>query len=167
MAEKRKMETTEQIRAAEQNLSRLLDWVMRFDNKTAILLGTLAAMLALLASFAPPFRLWTPLAVVFVAFTLALITVCLIIVSWGSIPQTKGPDSLLYFGTITNLSRPDYAKSFHAQTLDDYLEDLLSQCHRNSEIISTKFRRLRWAYGILVPTFVPWIVTLLVFRSLQ
>ncbi len=68
MAEKGKMETIEQIHAAEQNLSRLLEWVTRFDNKTAIMLGTLAAMLALLASFAPPFRLWTPLAALFLAF---------------------------------------------------------------------------------------------------
>jgi hypothetical protein len=161
------MEITEQVRVAEEMLTRLLEWVNRFDNKSAIVLGTEAAMLGLLSGLAPPFRLWTQVSTAFAALTVGSISCSLILVSWGSYPQTKGPDSLLYFGTAAKRSQEEYARSFRNQTLDQYLEDLLAQCHRISEIVNSKFRRLRWAYGTLVFAFLPWIVTLLIFRSLQ
>jgi len=54
------MSIQEKFDLAENNLEWLLDWIGRFDNKSSVILGLNIGMLGVLASFAPPLHLLTP-----------------------------------------------------------------------------------------------------------
>jgi hypothetical protein len=162
------MTTADQIAAAEKNLDRLLDWVATCDNKTVIILGIDTALAGVFARILALVSVWTCLNKV-----VALVTVMLLIFEFGclfvaNIPRTKGPEgssSLLFFGGIAERGLDEYRNAFTRQTQDEYLLDLLSQCHRNAEIVSIKFRCLISAYRILVPLLGFWALSLYLLRS--
>jgi hypothetical protein len=153
------------IEIAEKNLARLLEWVTRFDNKSIIILGVDTGMLGVLASFAPPLKSLS-LAVIFVAsLSLFFLGLSLLFIYLGSYPRTTGPKhSLLYWGCISQRSFSQYKDSFKDESDEEYLNDLLEQCHRNSEILDKKFTNLKWAYRMLFVALSPWIITIYLFR---
>ena len=156
----------QQIEAAERNLGRLLEWVGRFDNKAAIILGVDTGMLGVVATFAPPLQHWTPVTVIFALASLLFLAVSLIFIYHATYPQTKGPTkSLLFWGSIARNSFKEYQHSFLNQTQDEYFNDLLEQCHRNSDILDRKFLSLKWAYRFLFCALLPWVMTIYLFRS--
>ena len=157
----------EHIQATEKNLERLLDWVSRLDSKFPIILGIDTAMLGVLATFAPPLCLWSQLMTYFTILSVIFLGSTLLFVYLGSYPQTKGPKkSLLYFGSIAKSSFSEYRQIFLNQNPENYLNDLLEQCHRNSEIIDLKFKRLKWAYRTLSIGVLPWAITVYLFNSI-
>ena len=83
----------------------------------------------------------------------------------ASYPQTKGPaKSLLFFGSIATNSFNEYCQAFSSQSSTQYLNDVLEQCHRNSEVLDRKFLNLKRAYRIILIALVPWGVTIVLFK---
>lgn len=153
----------EQLGAAEQRLDRLLDWVGRSDTKFSVVLGVDTAMLGFLATSAPA----GPVPVSVLIFALAagaLLVLSLIFVYRGTYPRTQGPGgSLVYFGSIAEKDSEEFKNKFLACDLQDHLNDVLEQIHRNSEILNGKFEKLQRAYECMLVAAIPWTVTLYLF----
>lgn len=145
----------------------MLDWIGRFDNKSSVLLGLNLGMLALLLSHAPTFDQWTKLMWGTAILSLIALGLCFFSIYLSNFPRTTGPeDSFFYFGSITNMSCEDYQKEFSSRTDEQHLDDLLSQTHRNAQILTIKFEHLKAAYLMLLMGLIPWALTLLLFNTI-
>jgi hypothetical protein len=154
------------IDAAEKNLARLLEWVSRFDNKVLVVIGITTGMLGVLASVAPRPNEWTRWMILWGGLSILTLALSFLFTYWSGYPQLRGPvNSLLFFGSIRQCKLEEYKTSFAEQSAEKHLDDLLNQCHRNSEIIWRKFFWLRFAYRALFLSFVPWAIALYLFRS--
>ena len=161
------MTTQEKLDFAEKNLECLLEWVSRFDFKSSVVLSIDTGMLGVLASFAPPLRLWTLVMIIFGILSLIALGLSFLFIYFGNYPQTKGPSkSLLYFGSIAKNSGLEYQQAFLRRNVEEHLNDILEQSHRNSEILEKKFMCLKWAYRILIASLFPWAITIFLFRSI-
>jgi hypothetical protein len=157
----------EKIRIAETNLSRLLDWVGRIDGKSSVVWGGNTAMLGVLASLAPSPHLWTKQAAIFATVSVLCPLASLVCVYLANYPQINVPStSLHFFGGIAQNTFVEYSEAFVNASASDYLNDVLEQVHRNAEIVSMKFRALKWAYRALLIGVVPWVLCLYYFRTL-
>jgi hypothetical protein len=72
---------------------------------------------------------------------------------------------LNFFGGIARHTLAEYQKAFANLSSPDYLNDLLEQIYRNSEIVIGKLRALRWAYRALLMGVIPWVLCLYYFRT--
>jgi len=152
--------TNERINAAEVNLERQLDWITRYDYKSSALLGLDTAMVGALALTIHGLGS-TPLESVMTDFALLGLGGAFLLLFVGATPQLKSrAESLLFFGTIAKRTLHDYKQAFRNQTPQEYLDDLLEQCHRNSEILSVKFRYVGPAFYLIVLAIIPWTLAL-------
>lgn len=159
------MDIKTKIEISEKNLQRLLEWVSRFDNKSVIILGVDTGMLGVLATFAPPLKSLSSASIIFALISILFLALSLLFIYLGSYPRTTGPKkSLLFWVCISKCSFSEYRESFLNQSDEEYLNDLLEQCHRNSEIIDDKFTNLKRAYRMLFVALSPWIITIYLFR---
>lgn len=162
---RRNASTQERLEAAEKTLDRLLDWVGRSDTKFSVVLGVDTGMLGFLATSAPARP--NLAAVIIAAASALLLALSLFFVYRGLYPRTKGPSgSLAYFGSIANVEREDLKASFLDRPVEDHLDDVLDQIHRNSEIVSLKFKALRWSYRCLLLSTIFWTVALYLFGAI-
>ena len=91
-----------------------------------------------------------------------LLGLSMIFVILCNYPRLKSPtDSLFYFGTISRMNRGEFHEAFSSLDDESLLNDLLDQCHRNSEIVQIKMRNLQRAYATLAIAIVPWVAALL------
>jgi hypothetical protein len=158
------MET--QLDLAEKNLDRLLEWVTRFDNKSSVVLGLNTGMLGVIGALAPSAKLWNPLVLFFAILSIVFLSIGLLFVFLGNYPRLKSPNnSLFYFGSACKKNINQYKQEFSKRSSEEHLQDLLEQCHRNSEILDQKFRYLSWAYNALFASIIPWAITVILFRS--
>ncbi len=166
-AEEHSMSTARRIAALEGNLNQTLDWVSRFDNKSSIVLGASTGMLGLLSTLAPPIGSWTPFVIVTTVLSVGLLATSLLLVYVGTSPQIRGVSrSILYFGSIGRRNFDEYRREFLEQTPEAYQDELLGQCHRNSQVLCHKLRFLRLAYASLFLAVLPWTVSVFLFRSI-
>jgi hypothetical protein len=157
-----------QLDLAEKNLDRLLEWVTRFDSKTSVVLGLDTGMLGAIGALAPAARFWDSLMLVFAILTMFFLSMGLLFVFLGNYPRLKSPnDSLFYFGSACRKDLNQYKQEFCKRVPEEHLQDLLEQCHRNSEILDHKFSYLSWAYVVLFASVIPWAVTIILFRSVS
>jgi hypothetical protein len=140
---------------AEKTLDRLLEWVTRFDNKSAIVFAIDIGMVAVLASFAANEKSWGALQIAFLILSLGTTTASLVFVVLSAYPRTKGPvSSVIYFGSIAQISETEFRQ---------YLDDLLAQCHRNAVILNEKFKMFRLAFVFLFSSIPIWAVAVYLF----
>lgn len=145
----------------------MLNWIGRFDNKSSVILGLNLGMLGLLVSHAPTFDKWTNLMWGSAIISLIALGLCFLCIYSANFPRTKTPEaSLFYFGSIEKMSCEDFQQSFSSRTDDQHLNDLLSQTHRNAEILTIKFEHLKGAYLMLIIGVIPWALTLLLFNTI-
>jgi len=157
----------EQLRLAEKNLDYLLEWVGRFDSKSSVVLGIDTGMLGVLATFAPARSLWNALMIGFALWSITLLSISLLFVYLGNYPRLKGSnESLFYFGSICKKRFNQYQREFSKRSDKEHLKDMLKQCHRNSEILSQKFRYLKWSYLLLLSSVIPWAISIYLFRNI-
>lgn len=162
------MNVQQQIDTSERNLDRLLDWISRLDGKSSLVLGIDTAMLGVLAGFAPRVDLWTVWMAIIAGVAIGMLAASLCFIYLANYPRTIGPrKSLLYFGSIAGMTFNEYQQSFANMSESQFLNDLLEQCHRNSEIITRKFWALKWAFITLLLAVVPWLVSLYRFKFLE
>ncbi len=154
-----------QIDIAEKNLARLLDWVGRVDNKSAVLLGIDTAMLGVLATLMPPITRCNWAMVVSAGLAVLLLGAGFAFIYWTNYPRTKGPSkSLLYFGAISKSTLNEYCSACLSRNANEHLNDLLEQCHRNAEIVDTKFRGLKFSFRSILAALIPWAIALYFFK---
>lgn len=132
------------IELTELNLQRKLDWISRSDTRIAFTASIAVAMLGVLASASALITKWENHYYLVFALAFLFLFGSLLFVYFSQFPKTKSVNSsLIYFGTIANLKVDDFNKKVRATTEDEYLDDLLSQTHRNAEILRWKFNHLR------------------------
>jgi hypothetical protein len=79
-------------------------------------------------------------------------------------PQLQGgSSSLIFFGEIAKRRESEYIDKFLKQSVPAYVKDLTAQVWRNAEILTLKYRHLKWAFvgmSLAVPF---WVATLVLF----
>lgn len=152
------MSLCEQIRIAEQALTRHLDWIKSVEAKLAVIVAIDIAMLGALTSRIPatPQSWW--LVGLFAVIGGGAVLVSLVFCALALFPRVKSPNlSILFFGSISAYSSAEYASRFAQLSEQDYLKDLLQQVHRNSQIASAKYGFVKWATGLLLKAIIPWL----------
>jgi hypothetical protein len=159
------MDTKLLIDSAKDQLNRILGFFSRVDSKASVLLAVNTGMLAILVSNMPPVRSfdWRMLIVAVPLFFSAMSY-------WHlykeAFPNLKGGhDSLIYFREISKRTESRFIEEFRSQRDDAYLNDLLSQIWRNSEILTEKFDHIHLAFNYLTLAIVPWLLSLAVLVS--
>lgn len=148
------------IELAQANLSWILDWTGRYDNKLAFVAGLDTGMLGLLFALIPQHPDFTCGMIIVLSFAIAFLLLSLGTVLLSSFPRMSGPKSVFFFGSVSQFSLNEYSQHFASLSKTEVLEDLLGQCHRNSEILFGKFVRLRQAYVALALSIAFWLASL-------
>ena len=144
---------------AERDLDRLLDWIVRYDNRAAILFTLDTAMVGTLALRLSSSKFTAYNLLPFVASILLGISV--IGTAITIFPRLKGPsDSLIYFGSIAKMEKGNFKNSFIARTKTGYLDDLLAPCYITAEILDRKFKVFRVSLAISMVAVIFWSLSL-------
>ncbi len=147
-------------RLARKQLNLVMVFFARVDAKTSVLLGVDLAMLASLAATAPKLELWEG-RLLFAAIPLSLLAASLWHLYRASFPQLEGGrESLIYFREIASRTEGKFIEEYKKQRSTTYLNDVLSQVWRNSQILAQKFDHLRTAFLFMAWSLVPWLITL-------
>lgn len=67
-----------------------------------------------------------------------------------------GHRSIIYFKEIARLREQTFVKTFRDLEEDDYVDDVLSQTWRNSQILTEKFRTIKIAFIATGLALLPW-----------
>lgn len=155
-AEAEALRISKATQRAESVLSGLFEWVGKSDGRTAFLFAVNTAMGgfalgSLVGSGWSPFEILVYV-IYFVLF--AAVSYHLIMVQY---PNVSSPNrSILFFASIASHSFDDFVGKFSSMSDDDYLRDVLHQCHVNSLIVQRKFKRLKTAMLVLILSSLPW-----------
>jgi hypothetical protein len=156
----RDMEHKHLAEVAAEQLNRVLAFFPRADAKGSVLLAVDTGMLAVLASNCPPvsaFDWWMLLPLL----PLVLLAISLFHLYLGAFPSLKGgEESLVYFREIAKKREQPFIETFTAQTEAAYIQDLLGQVWRNSQILTTKFDHISSAFNWMALAIVPWLGSL-------
>lgn len=153
---------------AEKNLQRQIEWVSRAETRTSLILGITVGMLGYSTSLMPAQSQWSCLLAVTFLGASALQICCLFFLFKTQFPQVLAPKpSLVFFGEITKLSLDDFREQSKIQNDEGYLDDLLAQIHRNSEIVTGKFRYLSYAMKCLLIGAVLWFPAIYLAQTLN
>jgi len=154
------METRDRIRLMEISMERLLKTNYGADTKVATLVGMNTTMLAVLAALVTRqdfVSVWLGGLAILAALGLLF---GLLFLSLSSFPRTSRPArSVVFFGAISAVDTATYAERVKAITDEEYLDDLLDQCHRTSAIATQKFRWIRRAQMAWYVSILPWLMT--------
>lgn len=160
------MAPSELVVILETELSRLLDWVRAAESRISFVLPLSTAMLGSLAIVAPPISTWTILAGVTASISILLLIVAISFAALAMFPRTSGPKgSLIYFGGISSYDLAQYSAAVESITTEQYLNDLIKQCHRNAQIAKYKYTWVQRSMGCLVLAALPWVISLMILYS--
>jgi Pycsar effector protein len=154
------MEIQQKINLMEQSLARLLQMESNADSKLSIIVAIDTSMLfieAVLTQRGASAPAW-------VFATAAVAGGCLLLsllsLSFCALPRTtKTTSSVVFFGSIARNDRGTYSGMVKILTEEGYLDDLISQCHRNAQIASTKYTWIQRAQGAWFASILPWLLT--------
>lgn len=151
---------TERLQTAQWVLERNLAWIAAAEVKVGVIVAIDTAMLGGLgAAFsAADVKMRTYWAVLFTLVAAILLAGGLTTAAMSVLPRVKGPaKSLLFFGRIGEVAEPDYIDAFRTATVQQLLEDLSAQIHRNAQIACDKFKLVRqamiWSFLAILPWF--------------
>jgi hypothetical protein len=154
------MEIPQKINLMEQSLARLLQMEANADSKLSINVAIDTTMLAIAAALtqrvasAPG---WVFALAAVAGFFLLLSLLCL---SFCALPRTsKTTSSVVFFGSIARNTLGAYDGMVKSLTEEQYLDDLIMQCHRNAQIASTKYTWIQRAQAAWFASIVPWLLT--------
>ena len=153
------MKIIQEINQAELNLQRKLDWIGRHDNRVVITTGIVIAMLGVLSSASANIKTWTCFEYILFGITSLVLFISLILLYYSQYPKTTSPNSsLIFFKTISELDYNAFKSQTKSRTKEEYLDDLLFQIHRNSQILNKKFINLRISMILLGCSLIPWLI---------
>ncbi|NCT17586.1 MAG: hypothetical protein GW771_05040 [Flavobacteriia bacterium] len=97
-----------------------------------------------------------------IGLLLLLGVLSLIILSLASIPFfSKKPNSIYYFGAISQMKQTEFYEASKNYTKNDELTDLRSQTYILSRGLTRKFTRIKWAGIFLVAQFILLLIILI------
>ena len=149
---------TQRLEHAKWVFERTLGWIATADVKVGaavaidtVLVGGLVAAFAASASGARTG--WVLLSIV---TSLAALAVAIYCAALAAIPRMLGPvKSMIFFARIAEYQEPDYVSQFLKVTERAFLEDLITQIHRNAEIATLKHtwvrKSLTWSFLAAIP----------------
>jgi hypothetical protein len=151
------MEIDKQRELAPKQLERVLGFFARVEAKASFVFAINSALLGIIAvrvdrsDFGDGHRFTAlGLAVLSLAISYYYIYKC-------SFPTLSGGSlSLVYFKEIAKLREQIYIKKFREISDDEYVEDVLSQTWRNSQILSQKFNAMKFASIATGLSLAPW-----------
>ena len=151
----------EKIERAEKALERLLTWINAADSRVRLVLPLSTAMLGALAVLAPAQDKWTVCAGILTSISGILLFLSIVFTACASFPRTTGPlGSTIYFGGIVSRELEQYKMVIGEQSDDQYLDDLLCQCHRNAQVAERKFNWVQKAMMSLFLATLPWLLAI-------
>ena len=160
------MNTTDQIKTANDLLTKVLSFFPRVDTKANALLAINTGMLAILVANSPSFVEFNTWYMFIPLVPILIIGMSIWHVYKCSFPKLGGGNgSLIYFQEIANRTEVNYLDEFKALTEDKLLKDLVGQIWRNSEVLKLKYQHIKWAFNLLALAIVPWILSLGIFIS--
>jgi len=147
----------EKIAQLEGTLDRILQWARAAESKQSLILPLSLAILGALAALATKQSTWEVFPAIVSSISTILLLLALLFSALAAFPRTSGPKgSLLFFGGICDLEQ--FKKAIHDQTDEEYIGDLLSQCHRNAQIAEKKFYWIQRSIASLFLSAPLWIV---------
>ena len=153
-------------REARDQLTLVLGFFSRVDAKASAILAINTAMLAVLASNAPPVITMSVFACVLAGITATMIGGSLWFLYRVAFPVLHGGhQSLIYFREIAKRTEAAFIEEFLGQDDAARIKDLLGQVWRNSEILKLKFDSLRWAFILMALAIIPWVTAVSLFSS--
>lgn len=154
-------ETINYIDVAEKNLGRQLKWISVHDTRAAFITGIDIAMAGYLIKHINDISFWNVFSISSVVLALGLLMVSFFYIYKGQYPNVTSPnDSVLFFGTIAKTYLDVFQRKITTLTEEEYLNDLASQIHANSQILSKKFSFLQISMLSTLLSVAPWLVTL-------
>ena len=142
---------------------RTLGWIATSDVKVGVAMALDTAMLGgLAAAFAasePHLRTaWYYLAVLVASGGMVIAMFC---AGMAAIPRMLGPvKSMIFFARIADKKEHDYVDEFAKMTEKEFLADLTTQIHRNSQIANAKHMWVRKALIWSFLSAMPWIAAI-------
>lgn len=136
----------ERVEAAQWLFERTLGWIAAADVKVGVAIALDTAMLGgLAAAFAgSDYHLrtaWCYLLVLAAAAGMAFAMFC---AGMAALPRMRGPvSSMIFFGRVVEKDVITYVDAFSKMTEQEFLADLATQIHRNSEIARDKHHWVR------------------------
>lgn len=150
----------------EKELSRLLAWIQSAETRIGLVLPLSTAMLGVLSVLAPTFSKWTIFPAIMSAFSVLFLVLSVTFSALASFPRTSGPKgSLIYFGGIVSMELDQYRAASKNLDLDEYIEELIKQCHRNAQIAERKYAWIQRALGCLFISSAPWALSVYLLYS--
>jgi hypothetical protein len=158
------MNTTMKKEELEKSLDRVNHWIIAVDQKISIAIAVIVGFLTL--SIKPTSELllasWQKISGIDVA--LLVIAMLLIVVGAFKLflsisPRVRSKSkSLLYFGTISNLSLKQFKKSLANSKNSTYEIDLIEQIHTNSIIAKKKYSHYKDALLVILVAIFLWLL---------
>ena len=149
------------IEVLKSELTRLLEWVRAAESKLALILPLSTAMLGALAVLAPTASSWPVFSAIVSSFAVFFLVLSIIFAAIASFPRTTGPKgSLIYFAGIAALDLEQFSSATDSLTRDEYVSDLIKQCHRNAQIAQRKYAWVQRSMACLFISSGPWVISL-------
>ena len=87
---------------------------------------------------------------------------------WTHFPELReSVSSLVYFGDIAKMERDAYVKRITEMSHDEYMKQLYTQVWRNSEIVSSKFAYVKYAFWATAAAMPVWVLYLMTVATLN
>jgi hypothetical protein len=154
------MDTNRLIDLMEDALTRQQKTNSAADTKVSTLIGINTTMLAVLAALITRVGQASPWMVFFVVLSAGGLLTGILFLSLSSVPRTsRTTSSVIFFGSIASMSSEAFRDAMRGISPEDYLNDLLEQIHRTSEIATAKYRWIQRAQLAWYWSIVPWLIT--------
>ena len=158
----------DRIRFAETCLDRQISWVSAADGKTSSVFAFCTLMLGTIAALAPEPQGWSCIAVTVSLLAASFLIISLLFLAVATFPKTSGPTgSLVFFKGISDRKPSDFIATFNEVSTEEFLNDLLNQCHRNAEIASAKYSWVKRAMVMMYCSVPPWIASIYLLYQLK
>jgi hypothetical protein len=152
------------LRDARDQLTMILSFFSRVDAKLSTILAIDTAMLASMSAGIPPLHQLSVLLMLPFGVAAGLLVGSYYCLYRGGFPNLKGGHSSnVYFKDIAARNESRFVDDYKNQSWEALRLDLLSQIWRNSEILTEKFRYLRFAFVCMAFAAVPWVLSLALF----
>lgn len=145
----------------EKELNLLLGWIQAADSRISLVLPLSSAMLAALAALVPtPSELSTCSAITS-AFSIFFLVLSIFCSAISCFPRTVGPKgSMIFFSGIHSRGLKKYKSDVNELTEEKFIDDLISQCHINSQIAHIKFIWVKRSLLSLFISSLPWFLSI-------
>lgn len=150
----------DKIKYLEKELELLLGWIRAADGRISLVLPLSSAMLGVIATLASEVKIWTIWPAIISSFCVFFLILSVAFTAIASFPRTSGPKaSMIFFQGIVERGVEKYRRDVGEFSENEYIDDLISQCHINAQIANTKFLWVKRGLGCLFISSLPWFLS--------